>query len=440
MKRDFLFTVISFAFGKGGFLIVSALAANLLAVKEYAYYALIFTVINLVSGTIGLAGFTTSNRYYDKKNRQGLTKYFYGFALITALSTYITSNLFLDEHFDSVSILVLSLCAFLCVVYNYNFGCLYSASKNKAAALINFLLFLILLAFSLAASKYGVNWILYGYFCVFLFGVIISSFLLYSKDNVKIDNLAGTAIKKVTIPQLLTSLAFLPLISILSIMLLDVDESGQELVIFNVSNQVRMLISFFPMIFSALLLSKLTRNEVTFEFDWKANAALTSLLGFILFLTLPVIIYIFNLEFNQYNTNVLAFMISSGIVAALKSPISRQLIVREQGITSLFSNLAFGVLFFIFVFIFSRKELNALTISFSFFIAQVLHFLIFYKYFIGLEVLKPAMIKNKHFVYSCLSLLVSLSIIIMNKALFWIVFLVALLYLVILFKVLRVGK
>ncbi|MGL6434177.1 hypothetical protein [Aeromonas caviae] len=399
MRFDFIITLISFLLGKGGFFFVSLVAANLMSTAGYSKYAVIFTVISFISGTVAQAIYVTANRYccQEKYNAE---VYALGIvcALISSVFVYSYCIFYLDSILSYNQIWLLSAISIVCVIYNLHIGWLFSTNKNKFVAISNSLLATITIVASLISSLIQEYAVLLGY----LLGYLAVSIFSFRKLNVNMSKISVRNIiyitKKVMFPHFLTTITFVPIMSYFAIELYHIDTSGLEVILYNVSNQIRMIISLLPLVFSALFISKLVTGNMESRLDWILNTSFCTLFTVCIVLLLPLLMQLFSLESSTYSNTSMLYMIYGGLVAAIKSPIARQLVVKELGKFSIVSNLIFAVIYCLVTLLLTYKDgISAYTLSLSYFISQVLHFIFSIPSFIKLEVLDKAWLLDKQF-------------------------------------------
>lgn len=254
MRFDFIITLVSFLLGKGGFFFVSLIAANLMSTAGYSKYAVIFTVISFISGTVAQAIYVTANRYCCQ-GRYNSAVYILGIvcAFISSFFVYLYCVMYLGGVFSSYQILLLSAISIVCVIYNLHVGWLFSTNDNKFVAISNCLLAIITIVASFISSIVQEYSVLLGY----LVGYLVVSIFSFRKLSVEISSVSITDImyitRKVMFPHFLTTITFVPVMSYFAIELYHIDASGLEVILFNVSNQIRMIISLLPLVFQLYL-------------------------------------------------------------------------------------------------------------------------------------------------------------------------------------------
>lgn len=92
----------------------------------YSKYAVIFTVISFISGTVAQAIYVTANRYCCQ-GRYNSAVYILGIvcAFISSFFVYLYCVMYLGGVFSSYQILLLSAISIVCVIYNLHVGWLF---------------------------------------------------------------------------------------------------------------------------------------------------------------------------------------------------------------------------------------------------------------------------------------------------------------------------
>ncbi|MBF2066081.1 MAG: oligosaccharide flippase family protein [Calothrix sp. C42_A2020_038] len=410
-------SLLATVFLRGSSLISSILIARLLGQKSFGEFAMINSTIVALGNFAGFGlGITTTKYVAELRlsnplrlgNVLGLCNIitiiigaFFSF-IIFVFSSTLASN-FLNSPQLINALRLGCLLIFFNAIHEMQIGILSGFEAYKNLAKVNFFSSLINVLFPIiGAWLYDLNGAMFAMIFITFLNCLLCDFTLkneYKKYNIKLiySRLAFQEIKiihKFTLPNFLNNILVAPVLWLGNTALAHQPNGYSEIAVFNAANQYRSLLLFLPLIIGRISLpifsSVLSENKKKSTVKTFIITVLSSILIILPIASLMSIfseqlMIVYGSEFGKYGSVLIVMLIGLSL-NGITAPIGNLIIASGKIWLGFFMNLSWAILFLIFTWIFTQKNLGAFGLALSYTIAYTLHSV--WVFFHGIKILR----------------------------------------------------
>lgn len=404
MLKSTLWSILGAVSNRGIMLIVSIVLARLLGTHTYGQYGMIRSAVNMfiVFAAFGIG--TTATKYISefRVKDPGKVERVLGLSVLSVV--FISFIIFIFCFFGAETIANTSLndaslvtsvriAAFIIVVSAINgfmvgalngFEAFNYTAKTSFFGAITGLLFICLLG-----SHWGLNGALLGFLIYvgascFLYICFLKKVLCYHKIRVNILHSFREfdVIWKFSLPAILNGLIVAPIIWVGNLFLVNQLNGYEQMAIYDVCNQWRLLILFIPGIISQVALPMLSnlygqRNQKGYkEVIWMnliVNTSIAIIMACIIGCFSPLILEFYGEGFSE-GVAIFLLLLVSAVVCVANGVVGQIIMSRGLAWYGLLFNLLWSICFVLIAFFLVRKyQLGATGLALSLVISYVFH-------------------------------------------------------------------
>ena len=388
MKIAFLWNAISILIAKSGMFLLTIIAFLLLDSDLFAQYGVMILLYSTFVGVFSQAVLMTANKYVSQQVcmrhfRQAIAL---GTLLLVVIIAFITN---LHYGFNVLSSILLSVGMYIHVMFSFNIGILYGADHDRTQSKLYAIQVSTLILFGSVAMYFAsIEGISFAIAASVTLGYLAS--LRYNIEvGIRQESLKHI-LKSVTIPVIFSGMSF-SLVFLLLIELIKLGENYiEDMALFTVANQLRMVVATIPILFGNVLLRSLIKDADSIKMNY-INYYISIIPTLFLVFAIDLAWHYWPL-FNNVVYSKMYFIsmlfLAGTAITAFKSGIGRNILAAGRGKLSVYSNLTWSLLFISMSYFGYYYGFGLNSIAVSFVLSQAIHYIFWRGTFIRYDVLK----------------------------------------------------